>query len=112
MDQDYGHRIVCNVVHSQAQADPKRLFAIVAKGNDVSNGFHYFSYGHVARAVNFMSSWLQDQFEEGSKPSQHPTLCFIGVSDIRYNIVVYAALQCGYKVSDSPKDTVVLLIHC
>ena len=47
------------------------------------------------RAVDSMARWVEDEFGLGS--GDEP-LAYVGVNDIRYPIVVMAALKSGYKV--------------
>jgi hypothetical protein len=99
MDIDYGRRLMPTVLHAEAERNPQRPFAIVAKSENIEDGFQEVTFQQVSRAVNHVSLWLQGQFEEnGSKPPRHATITYIGVPDLRYNIIFYAAVQCRYKV--------------
>ncbi|KAL9032073.1 MAG: hypothetical protein Q9214_008122, partial [Letrouitia sp. 1 TL-2023] len=63
---------------------------------DVSEGFQDVEFQQVARAVNYVAHRLQAVF--GSKPEyEFETVTYIGLPDLRYNIIFYAAVKCGYK---------------
>lgn len=98
MSQGHGRRLLCSALHEEAARNPDRLFAIVAKTNDVADGYDHITFEQISRATNYVANWLQTRFENGAKPVPQTTLAYIGVPDIRYNIIFYAALQCRYKV--------------
>ena len=93
----YGRRLLPCVLDDEAQANPQRVFAALARSNDLSQGFQDVVFQQVANAVNLVAYRLQAVF--GSKPDhEFETLTYIGLPDLRYNIVFYAAVKCGYKV--------------
>ena len=93
----YGRRLLPCVLDDEAQANPQRVFAALARSNDLSTGFQDVVFHQVANAVNFIAYRLQTVF--GSKPDHDfETLTYIGIPDLRYSIVFYAAVKCGYKV--------------
>lgn len=98
MAQIYGKRLLCNVLHEEAAICPDRLFAIVYKSNDVSDGYYRVTFKQIAVAANHVSHWLQAVFENGEKPIGHPTVAYCGIPDVRYSIIFFAAVQCGYQV--------------
>ena len=94
----YGRRLLPCTLDDEALANPQRTFASYARSNDLSQGFQDVEFQHMANAVNHLAFWLRSLF--GPKPDhQFETLTYIGVPDLRYNIVFYAAVKCGYKVN-------------
>ncbi len=51
----------------------------------------------MTNAVNFIAHQLQAEFGVELE-HQFPTLTYLGVPNVRYNIVFYAAIKRGYKV--------------
>ncbi|TAQ86650.1 hypothetical protein B7494_g5036 [Chlorociboria aeruginascens] len=98
MDYNYGRRLMPTVLRSEAKHNPTRVFALAAKSDNVDDGFREVTFQQVAQATNYTSHWLQKRFENGNKPPKLVTLAYIGVPDLRYNILFYAAAQCRYKV--------------
>ncbi|KAE9367390.1 putative NRPS-like enzyme [Stipitochalara longipes BDJ] len=98
MYDNYGSRLMPTILHDEAKHNPQRTFAVVTRSDNLEDGFIEVTFEQVARAVNHVSHWLQARFENGDKPPRHTTLSYIGVPDLRYNILFYAAVQCGYKV--------------
>lgn len=93
----YGRRLLPCVLDDEAQANPQRVFAALARSNDLSQGFQDVLFQQVANAANFIAYKLHTVF--GSKlDHDFETLTYIGLPDLRYSIVFYAAVKCGYKV--------------
>ena len=95
---DYGRRLMPTILRHEAKYNPQRTFAMVAKSDNLEDGFLDVTFQQVAQAVDYASHWLQNRFENGDKPPRHTTLAYIGVPDLRYNILFYAGVQCRYKV--------------
>ncbi|KAH8665697.1 putative NRPS-like enzyme [Tricladium varicosporioides] len=98
MHDKYGQRLMPTILRDEARQNPQRTFAIAAISNTVEDGFRQITFEEIARAVNYVSMWLQSLFEDDNPPPQHATIAYIGVPDLRYNIFFYGALQCRYKV--------------
>lgn len=85
------------ILDEEAQANPNRVFAAIAKSTDLTEGFRDVTFAELANAVNYMAHQLQAKF---GRELEHDfqTLTYIGLPDLRYNILFYAAIKCGYKV--------------
>ncbi|KAL8702786.1 MAG: hypothetical protein Q9201_004041 [Fulgogasparrea decipioides] len=93
----YGRRLLPAVLDQVAKVNPHKVFAAFAVSDDVSQGFRDVTFDEMAQAVDSMAYSLQSTF--GCSPANRfETLTFIGLPDLRYNIVFYAAVKCGYKV--------------
>lgn len=55
------------------------------------------TYLQLSRAVDSMAYWIEREL--GLAAADEP-LAYAGVNDIRYPIIILAALKTGYKVSD------------
>ncbi|TVY78270.1 Non-canonical non-ribosomal peptide synthetase FUB8 [Lachnellula suecica] len=106
MKENYGSRLMPSILRNEAEINPKRKFAIIARSDNIEDGFVEVTFEQITRAVNFVSHWLRAKFEDGRDPPRHSTITYVGVPDLRYNILFYAALQCRYKVFlPSPRNT-------
>jgi acyl-coenzyme A synthetase/AMP-(fatty) acid ligase len=94
--EEYGHRLMPHVLHDKASRDPDQVFASVARSEKIEDGFRTVTYQQVSRAVNYVACWLLEHFPQLAR---HETITYIGVSDLRYNILFYAAVQIRLKVS-------------
>ena len=86
------------VLDEEAAACPDTPFAIIPRSNDLAEGFREVFYGEVANVVNNVAHRITARFQSPPKQS-FETLTFIGIPDLRYNIVFYAAVKAGYKVN-------------
>lgn len=85
------------VLDDEAVFNPQRVFAVIPRSEDLSQIFNDIFFAQMANAVNYLANRLQALF--GPKPDYpFETLTYIGVPDLRYNIVFYAAVKAGYKV--------------
>lgn len=98
----YGRKLLPCVLDDEAALNPQRVFAIVPRSDDLSQGFIDVTFAQMANAVNYLADRLQALF--GPNPRYHfETLTYIGISDLRYNVVFYAAVKAGYKVGYDAK---------
>ncbi|KAL8725480.1 MAG: hypothetical protein Q9181_006402 [Wetmoreana brouardii] len=99
----YGRRLLPAVLDQEAKVNPHRVFAAFAVSDDVSQGFRDVTFYEMAQAVDSMAYSLQSTF--GCSPANRfETLTFIGVPDLRYNIVFYAAVKCLAAVTTKPRN--------
>jgi hypothetical protein len=96
LEPHYGSRMLPHVVDELARLNPSRVYATIPLSSDISQGFRDVTMLEVAHGVNHFASWLENSF---GRSSSFDTLCYIGVSDLRYAIVFLGAVKCGYKVS-------------
>lgn len=92
----YGARLLPQVVDEYARIDPDRIYASILLSANVSQGFRDVTMKDMARAVNSMAWWIKDHL---GLRNDFETVGYIGVSDLRYPIIILAAIKCGWKVS-------------
>ncbi|KAG9238968.1 hypothetical protein BJ875DRAFT_275589 [Amylocarpus encephaloides] len=73
-----------------AKDSPDRTFAIVPRTRDLEDGYQDFTYGELSKAVDRMSWWLDCQL---GKATTLETVAYLGVGDLRYTFLYYAALK-------------------
>lgn len=91
-------RYICIDYH--ARESPDRIFALVPKTQNVADGFCDVNMKTMATAVDYMAWWLDGHSKNLSKDEK--VLAYIGVSDIRYPIIFFAAIKVGWTVRNSP----------
>lgn len=96
----YGQRLLPVILDEDAHTTPNRVFAAIPNSADLRDGFLDVTVARIATAVDFVAYQLQSEYG-ATLPQNHETLTYIGVPDLRYNIVFYAAVKCGYKVTHS-----------
>ncbi|EJT71508.1 hypothetical protein GGTG_10765 [Gaeumannomyces tritici R3-111a-1] len=80
-----------------AETEPDRIWASCAVSQDVAkDGFRDFTLAQYARAVDRMSWHMEAAL--GGKSGTFETVMYFGLPDVRYGIVLMAAINTGYKV--------------
>lgn len=107
----YGRRLLVSILDEEARSMPERVFAAVAKSTDVSDGFRDVSIATIATAVDYLAHQLRSIYGPALE-QDFETLTYIGLPDLRYAIVFYAAVKCGYKVTKSRHRPLLELTQC
>jgi hypothetical protein len=104
----YGKRLIVQTVDDLAVHEPDRVWATVPVSQDINDGFRDFTTLQLANAVNNLAHWLNNKFGQSS---QFEVLAYLGVSDVRYAIILFAAIKCGYVVSTSAVNFMIELLY-
>lgn len=98
---DYGRRLLPVLVDEISRDDPERVFVSIARSSMPEDGFKDITYRSFANAINKAAWWLEENL---GRSQNFEVLAYAGPSDVRYPIIVYAAVKVGYKVSqESPR---------
>lgn len=79
-----------------ARKEPDRPFAKILGRNWRSDGARTVTYAQVVRASNRLSWWLDDTL--GPSKKNFETFAYVGISDIRYTFMYFAAIKTQRKV--------------
>lgn len=110
----YGERLLPQVIDAYAKSDPERIYAMVPRSADVTQGFRKITMKELANAVNRIAWWID---REIGHSDNFETLAYMGATDIRYGIFFFAAIKTGYKflvpsARNSVSGNVSLLTAC
>lgn len=97
----YGERLVPQVLDALASSDPERIYASIPLTPDVNDGFRDVTMQDLANAVNNIA-WMLEGIEGKPEEGRFERIAYIGASDIRYAIMMIAAIKVGYVVSIYP----------
>ncbi|EHL01557.1 putative Linear gramicidin synthase subunit D [Glarea lozoyensis 74030] len=87
-----------NIVTFMAKKHPQALFAeFPVSPTSYDQGYRKITYEKLANAVNAAAWWIHEAL--GGPGKDFETLAYIGINDPRYNILVLAAVQAGYKAA-------------
>lgn len=92
----YGNRLVPTLIDERARNDPTKIFASFPRSKDLADGFLDVSYAQLANAINRASWWLSESM---SNAETREVFAYLGPNDLRYPILLVAAMKCGYQVS-------------
>ena len=96
IDADAGRRLVTAVIDQRAQIEPGTSFVEVpVSSTTYEAGYKPVNYRQFANAINGAAWWLEKELGKGQS---HETLAYIGPNDLRYLILIVAAVKVGYKV--------------
>jgi acyl-coenzyme A synthetase/AMP-(fatty) acid ligase len=92
----YGRRLLHTTADEQAETEPNKPWASLPYDDgDLSKGYQDITYHMLANAVNKMA-WFIDSCLGPARCFE--TVCYIGRSDIRYQIMSLAVAKVQYKV--------------
>ena len=96
----FGKRLLSHIIDERAAANHERPYAAIPKTTKVDGGFREIKYADFARAVNRCVGWIKDNVD---RQASGETLAYIGVPDLRYQILALAAAKTGHVVSVDAK---------
>lgn len=88
-------RLLASIVDHAAEADPERLFAVIPKGSELSDGFQNLTMKGLSQAVNFLCRWIEKTIGTGGP---RETLAYMGSNDVRYCVFILACQKTGHQV--------------
>jgi acyl-CoA synthetase (AMP-forming)/AMP-acid ligase II len=91
-----GQRLLSILIDNVAKTHPERPFISVARGTSAAEGYMDVSFKAFSTAVNRCAWWIDEQLgrsEEGTP------VFYIGPTDIRYLVILFAASKTGHVVS-------------
>ena len=91
----YGKRLIAHTVDDLAFREPDRVWATIPLGSEISDGFRDITVKQLANAVNAVAWWLDSKI---GRSDHFEVLAYLGQSDVRYAILFFAAVKCGYVV--------------
>ncbi|KAL9110163.1 MAG: hypothetical protein Q9227_005223 [Pyrenula ochraceoflavens] len=97
--EQYGRRLLPSILDAVAKDDPERTFTSIARSDRLEDGFRKVSFSQLAETVGYVAHKLKSRF--GTSIAGSDTLTYMGVPDLRYNLVFHAAVKCGYKLTSS-----------
>jgi hypothetical protein len=91
----YGKRLIAHTVDDLAAREPDRVWATIPLGPEISDGFRDITVKQLASAVNSVAWWIESKI---GRSDYFEVLAYLGLSDVRYAILFFAAVKCGYVV--------------
>ncbi|KAJ0349754.1 hypothetical protein COL154_005833 [Colletotrichum chrysophilum] len=91
-----GNLTVPNIIDQRAAYEPLREACSIPRTANPRDGWRIITYKELANCVNYMAQVILQNY--GAPPKDtFPTVCYIGPNDIRYGIMIVAAIKAGYK---------------
>lgn len=94
--QDYSKKLLPVAIDDIVRDEPTRIWASLPIDDwDLSKGFEDISFTTLAKAINKVAHAIDAAF---GPSSTFETMTYLGMPDVRYQIVQVAAMKTGYKV--------------
>lgn len=94
-------RLIPALIEHYAAQQPDKVYASIPVDNDdLSLGFRDITYGQLRRAVDKAAFWLAGEIGDATEKGDFETFAYYGSRDLRYVILLLAAIKIGRKVSD------------
>jgi hypothetical protein len=90
-----GKRLIPTPIDKLATTDAARVFVSIPRTAHIEDGFDDITFEKSSRAVN-RCVWWTERTLQGSETFE--TLNYVGPQDVRYVILLFAAIKTGYKV--------------
>lgn len=104
-EEEFGRTLMPDIIDNIARSDPNRLFAQVAKGAGIDDGYRAVTVSRLATAINKAAWWMEEELGK-SQPGVFPTVAYIGPQDLRYLVLILGAVKAGYKIFvPSPRNS-------
>ncbi|RDW80736.1 hypothetical protein BP5796_05434 [Coleophoma crateriformis] len=94
----WGQRLLPQILDHEATTDPDRPVAMMAKSEDISQGFDIVTTSQLAHAVNFLAAWIDARVEKSAESSSPVVIGYIGIPDFRYWTMFYASVKTGHPL--------------
>ena len=94
--QTKGTRTLLQALDLWLQVKPDKIWACFPESSDIADGLRYVTMREVACAIDSFAWALKEQH---GISSNYETIAYAGLNDLRYAVVFYAAVKCGYKVA-------------
>ena len=93
----HAEQLLPNVLQNRANKTPNAIFAKYPRSpTTYTEGFREVKYFEFVNAINRVAWLLEENF---GSAQDFPAIAYYGPSDLRYSIVVVAAVKAGFKVS-------------
>lgn len=92
----YGKRLVPSTIDKNAQEYPEKACFSIPKSSNAADGFRDISCKTFANAIDNAAWFIEEKL--GKPRVKFETFMYMGVADLRYYIVLVAAIKTGYKV--------------
>ncbi|OCL12111.1 acetyl-CoA synthetase-like protein [Glonium stellatum] len=91
----HGGMVLPRVVEELAANQPERTWVTVPKDANLTSGWRDITFKELDVAVNSTCRWIESTI---GISSDRETLSYMGSNDVRYVVVLLAAMKTGYKI--------------
>lgn len=92
---EIGKRLLPQIIDAYAEHQPDRIWGTQSKSSDISEGFNDITFKQLAHCINHLAFLIERRV---GRSSSFEAISYIGSSDLRYCMIAWAAVKCGYQV--------------
>ncbi|ETS83210.1 hypothetical protein PFICI_05086 [Pestalotiopsis fici W106-1] len=92
----FGERLLPTIIDEWAHNHPLKEVFQIPNSSDPNDGWKVLSSSAYATAINHVAYRIIDQFGQPTQGT-FPTIAYIGPNDVRYLVMMVAAIKAGYK---------------
>lgn len=92
---DYGRRLLPVLIDELGNSNCSRPFAIIPRSSKLEDGYLDVTFRSLSRAIDKCAWWIENRL---GRSQDFGTVGYLGPADIRYTIVMFAAVKTGHKV--------------
>ena len=100
----WGRRLLPSRIDELAQQAPKKIWVSIPSRNP-ADGFQDITWAIAANAINCAAWWIESTLGPGGGSTP---IAYMGLQDIRYPLLLVAAIKSGYVVSSSTRLSLLL----
>lgn len=94
----YGRRLLPTLIDEVSSQDPNRECFQIPRSSEPSDGWRVLTWKDMANAVNRCAHRIVEVCGTPEKDT-FPTIAYLGPNDVRYIVLMIAAVKAGYAVS-------------
>ncbi|KAL1967402.1 hypothetical protein VTN77DRAFT_3187 [Rasamsonia byssochlamydoides] len=92
-------RLIPSIIDHHASEEPDKIYASIPRDNDdLSQGFRDITYRQLRKAVDKAAFWLKSEIGDATQQGDFEPFAYYGSRDLRYTILLVAAIKIGRKV--------------
>ncbi|RFN54485.1 linear gramicidin synthase subunit d [Fusarium flagelliforme] len=100
--KQYENHVLVKLIEKIASEDPQRPFLSIPSSDNAQEGWKPVTFQQFNTAIDYLAHSLS----KISKTEEFPTIAYIGPSDLRYCIILFACIKAGFKaLFISPRNT-------
>ncbi|KAJ4022702.1 hypothetical protein NW766_001749 [Fusarium irregulare] len=100
------NHVLVKLIEKIASEDPQRPFLSIPSSDNAQRGWKPVTFQQFNSAIDYLAHSLSQSITRKPDDEEFPTIAYIGPSDVRYCIILFACIKAGFKaLFISPRNT-------
>ena len=96
---EIGKRLIPHIIDAYAEHQPDRVWGTQARSSNIADGFNAITFKQLANCIDHLAWMIHSSI---GRSTTFECISYIGAADLRYCMVTWAAVKCGYQARDPP----------